>query len=87
MLGFGLLNGFTSPGVDGWGHVGGIITGMLLAGVLYPVDEQPGPMPRKYRIGLTCGLVVYFITFIICAFAHPLKKCDSYQCHNICKFK
>jgi len=39
MLGFGLLNGFTSPGVDGWGHIGGIITGILLSGVLYPVDD------------------------------------------------
>ncbi len=78
MLGFGLLNGFTSPGVDGWGHVGGLITGMLLAGVLYPADEQTSPQLRKVRIGLTCGLVVFLTVFIICAFAHPLKKCDSY---------
>ena len=47
MLGFGLLNGFTSPGVDGWGHLGGILTGILLAGVLYPADEQLTPLLKK----------------------------------------
>lgn len=39
MFGFGLINGFTTPGVDAWGHVGGVITGILLAGVLAPTDE------------------------------------------------
>jgi len=78
MLGFGLLNGFTSAGVDGWSHLGGIITGALLSGVLHPVDDQPNPLPRKYKIALICGLVIYMTIFIICVFAHPLSKCDSY---------
>ncbi len=86
MLGFGLLNGFTSPGVDGWGHLGGIITGILLSGVLFPSNEQPNPLPKQYKIALTCGLVVYMTIFIICTFTHPLKNCDSYQCHRFCKF-
>ena len=51
--------GFLFPGIDNWGHFGGLATGFLLGRVF--ADRQPSPGPertRAYLLGWLAGAVV-----------------------------
>jgi rhomboid protease GluP len=66
--------GFLVPGIDNWGHFGGLITGFAL-GKLF-VDRQPSPGPersRAYLLGWAAGgLVLAAFVFMFLHFADPI---------------
>ena len=74
---FGFINGFTTPGVDGYGHLGGVITGALLSTMLKPHGEEVNPLELKMRIPLFILLIFYTVLMLILVFVLPLPKCDS----------
>jgi rhomboid protease GluP len=46
-----LALGYSVPGIDNWGHIGGLFTGMVVAGLMPPpgLDEYHGPEPTQSR--------------------------------------
>lgn len=58
-----LLLGYSIPGIDNWGHLGGLITGMLLSAVLAPpgIEWVPGSVeeqPSQAAVMLPIAIVV-----------------------------
>ena len=51
---YNLLIGFFIPGIDMWGHVGGLIGGILTANVLGTIEN------KDYKISNIVLLVIYF---------------------------
>ena len=43
VIGINLVFGFTAPGIDNWGHMGGLVGGALLAWGLLPRYSRPEP--------------------------------------------
>lgn len=46
MVGLSLYFGLTSTGVDNWAHIGGLLTGFILAAVLYRRKKAVDPTPE-----------------------------------------
>lgn len=42
IIGFNLVLGFSVPGIDNWGHIGGLVGGALMAIGLLPQYQRPG---------------------------------------------
>jgi rhomboid protease GluP len=42
IIGFNLVLGYSMPGIDNWGHIGGLIGGALMAVGLLPQYQRPG---------------------------------------------
>ena len=90
MTGFGLLNGYTTPGVKGWGYFGGIISGAASLILLRSTTNPDHPEQRESESGIKnarlclCFLVAYFITTILIVMIRPLRDCNSNHCKNIC---
>lgn len=54
----GFSSGLTSPGVDNWGHLGGLLGGGLLATLLHPdVLRRHLPRTRRIRRGMAGAVV------------------------------
>ncbi len=56
-----LILGYYVPGIDNWGHLGGLVTGMLLSGVIPPpvLDWVPGsPQDEPSQAAVIVPLVV-----------------------------
>ena len=61
VIGYNLLMGLFIPGIDMWGHVGGLIGGVLAAYMLGTIEN------KKYSISNICLVVVYMIFIIYLA--------------------
>ncbi len=87
MVLFAFLNGFLTPGVDGWGHLGGFIYGPLIGALILPArDDNQKAKQRKVKIIAITFLVPITVAFIIALFARPIPFCDQYDCANICSY-
>jgi membrane associated rhomboid family serine protease len=68
--------GFLVPGIDNWGHFGGLATGFLL-GKLF-ADRQPAPGPERtqaYLLGwLAGGVLVAAFVLMILHLGDPLPR-------------
>lgn len=58
---YNLVIGFFIPGIDIWGHVGGLIGGLMVANMLGTIDN------KKYSVSNICLLVIYFLFLIYLA--------------------
>jgi rhomboid protease GluP len=68
--------GFLVPGIDNWGHFGGLATGFLLGRVF--ADRQPAPGPertRAYLLGwLAAAVVIAAFVFMFLQLNNPLPE-------------
>jgi hypothetical protein len=92
---FAFLNGFLAPGsgIDNWGHLGGLLYGLLLAPLLLTPTTIQGQSQelqmhqaakeRKIRFVAIGGLALVSVVFLIALFARPLPKCAGGAC-DIC---
>jgi rhomboid protease GluP len=68
--------GFLVPGIDNWGHFGGLVTGFLLGRVF--ADRKPAPGPertRAYLLGWLAGAVVIAaFVFMFLQLNNPLPE-------------
>ena len=55
---YNLFLGFIIPGIDMWGHVGGLIGGLLAANMLGTIDN------KKYNISNIILFIIYFVFLI-----------------------
>lgn len=58
---YNLVIGFFIPGIDIWGHVGGLIGGLMAANMLGTIEN------KKYSVSNICLLVIYFLFLIYLA--------------------
>jgi membrane associated rhomboid family serine protease len=58
LIAINLLFGFVVPGIDNWGHLGGLVTGGVIAGI-YELSER---WPGTARLALQCGGVAMIVT-------------------------
>lgn len=66
VIGINLVFGYMSPGIDNWGHLGGLVGGALVsAGLLpryiTPALPRPGPQPleQERRVGMQTAWVAF----------------------------
>ena len=69
-----LLFGFSMPGIDNWCHLGGLFSGMLLAGLIPPpkaghaaIATGPYPAPEELRQQSSQAIVVVPLAVVIMA--------------------
>ena len=55
---YNLIIGFFIPGIDIWGHVGGLIGGLMAANMLGTIEN------KKYNASNICLILIYFIFLI-----------------------
>ena len=55
---YNLLLGFFIPGVDMWGHVGGLLGGIIVSNLLGTIEN------KKYTISNILLFVIYFVFLI-----------------------
>lgn len=58
---YNLLMGFFIPGIDMWGHIGGLIGGLLVASMLGTIEN------KKYNINHIVVMLIYFAFLIYLA--------------------
>ena len=95
MILFAFLNGFLAPssGIDNWGHLGGLIYGLMLTPLLLPsipIEGQSQELmmhqavkERRIRVVAIACLILVTVVFIIALFARPLPGCANGGC-EIC---
>ena len=80
-----LIFGLSMPGIDNWGHIGGLIGGALVAWGLLPryrpptvVQVGPQPMVEEHNLTLEAawviGCLVLLIAGVWLATLHPLTS-------------
>lgn len=82
ILGINLSFGFTVPGIDNAGHIGGLIGGFLATGIVH--------FPKKRKIGrqllfltLTILLSVFSMNY---GFKHPEKVVDEHSAFTLARY-
>ncbi len=60
LIGINLLFGFVVPGIDNWGHLGGLVTGGMVAGI-YELSER---WPSSTRVALQVGGVAVILAVL-----------------------
>jgi len=82
MAGLNLLIGFSVNGVDNWGHIGGMLGGLLFAWFGAPIWKVDGLFPslhvedERKSSGLLAGslaVLLFFIPIAIMGFIWPVK--------------
>lgn len=61
LIGINLLFGFVVPGIDNWGHLGGLVTGATVAAIYELSERWPGSGRIAVQVG---GLVVILGAFV-----------------------
>lgn len=73
ILAINLLFGFTVPGVDNAGHIGGLIGGFLATGIVH--------FPKKKKLfmqsGFLLGTIILISSLLFYSFAHPSAVLDE----------
>ena len=55
---YNLLMGFFIPGIDMWGHIGGLVGGIIAANMVGTIEN------KKYSASNICLFVIYFAFLI-----------------------
>ena len=63
VVGINLLIGFTTPGIDNWGHIGGLVAGYL-AGMIVGVHGKSNTSDKVNGVIVTC-LLFGFLTYML----------------------
>ncbi len=61
IIGFNLVNGFITTGVDNWGHIGGLIGGFCMSYVTGLYREKPNLLRALALVGLMLGTAALFL--------------------------
>jgi len=66
---YSIVTGWTSPFIDNGAHIGGVLTGALIARALHPVVLDPMPSERtrtaRLWLWLVCVMLVYTLVYWI----------------------
>ena len=63
-MGYNLIYGFTRSGVDNTAHIGGLLSGMTLGFLYYPLWKKPG-YSEAFSIGVAGFVVMLVVTFSV----------------------
>ncbi|MDQ6928347.1 MAG: rhomboid family intramembrane serine protease [Actinomycetota bacterium] len=67
LIGINLVFGFVVPGIDNWGHLGGLVTGGMVAGIYELSERWPGSTRVALQVG---GVAVIVAAFAFLVDAH-----------------
>ncbi|HEX8770627.1 MAG TPA: rhomboid family intramembrane serine protease, partial [Acidimicrobiales bacterium] len=64
LIGINLLFGFVVPGIDNWGHLGGLVTGAMVAGIYELSEKWPGTARIAVQVAGVAVIVGAFAVLV-----------------------
>lgn len=63
LVGLNLVNGFLSPGIDNWGHLGGLLFGALATYVIGSKGKSKAKLWQRGLVAVLSGIIAVFLVY------------------------